>query len=44
MGLGGRTCCRFLKNIHIRAVPDKGGVRMFCLDKMLYGSRFGVLK
>lgn len=44
MGLGGRTCCRLLKNIHIRAVPVKGSARMFCLDKMLFESRFEVLK
>ena len=44
MGLGGWICCHSLKNIHIRAVPDKGSVRMFCLDKMLLESRFEVLK
>lgn len=44
MGLGGRTCGRLLKNIHIRAVPVKGSARMFCLDKMLFDSRFEVLK
>lgn len=44
MGLGGRTCGRLQKNIHIRAVPDKGSARMFCLDKMLFESRFEVLE
>jgi len=44
MGLGGRTCGRLQKNIHIRAVSVKGSARMFCLDKMLFESRFEVLK